>query len=172
VTLLDVNNKHPEMPSDTTVYTVTEDARLGLVVVDRFYAPDKDDTSTPNGKVSYEILSIKEGKTIGEIIIRKVKANIISFVNMPALGGNNLPDKDPSDIFQIESYGDFYGRIKVGKALIGYHGDWRVEIRVSYFCNTRRGWLFHKIACNPTRAGFKSFWQRCVGELPPKLYQT
>lgn len=60
--LLDVNDNAPQMPDLQP--TISESAEAGVKVVSEFYAPDIDDSRTPNAQVEYRIVSVVAGKSI------------------------------------------------------------------------------------------------------------
>jgi hypothetical protein len=77
-------------------------------LIDKFYAPDKDDGV--NSHVSYEISSIEPFEIDREEV------------------------EDFSNLFVIESYDLFYARIKTGVNLKGFSGKWKLTIHVSKIC--------------------------------------
>ncbi|XP_058457126.1 cadherin-23-like isoform X2 [Malaya genurostris] len=104
--LLDINDQKPVMPLLEEL-KLSEDAAMGIPVVERFEATDRDDRNTPNAKIQYSLKRIwPDGQNSPEAI------NI----------------EDIPNLFALEQTDEFVARFVVGHDLKCFYGNWIVDI--------------------------------------------
>ncbi|KFB46111.1 hypothetical protein ZHAS_00014090 [Anopheles sinensis] len=70
LTLLDINDHYPELPTLTTEETeISEDAKQGFVIKADFVAVDLDDRQTPNAKIKYYIRQMLPNEEVSLFVL-------------------------------------------------------------------------------------------------------